>query len=58
MLQLMRTKLVMLGYFLRYDASKSLRSRIYLARLLNDCEARYKAYDYEALADVEVVSRM
>ena len=40
------------------DTSRSLRPCDYWARKLKDCETRYSAYDREALAVVEVVSRV
>jgi hypothetical protein len=59
-------------FFVATDASKvgiawlllqegtfgSLRPCAYWARKLIDCETRYSAYDREALADVEAVSRV
>ena len=50
LLQLMQTRLVLFGYFRQDDASISLRSCIYWAKILNDCEARYNSYGCEALA--------
>jgi hypothetical protein len=46
------------GVLLQEDTSRSLRHCAYWARKLKDCETRYSAYDREALAVVEVVSRV
>ena len=43
---------------LQEDTFGSLRSCAYWARKLTDCETRYSAYDREALAVVEDVSRV
>jgi len=59
LLQSMQEKLVFLGYvLLQNDAYISLRSCIYWAKILNDCEAQYIACDREALVVVETLSRV
>ena len=46
------------GVLLQEDTFGSLRPCAYWARTLKDCETRYSAYDGEALAVVEAVSRI
>ena len=46
------------GVLLQDDDTGSLRPCAYWARKLKDCETRYSAYDREALAVVEAVSRV
>jgi hypothetical protein len=43
---------------LQEDTFGSLRPCAYWARKLKDCETRYSAYDREALAIVEAMSRV
>ena len=43
---------------LQKDSDGHLRQCAYLARKLKDAETMYSAYDYEALAIVEVASRV
>ena len=52
------SKVGIVGVLLQKDDSGSLRPCAYLARTLKDCETMYSAYDREALAVVEVVSRV
>ena len=52
------SKVGILGVLLQGDASSSLRHCAYWARKLKYCETRYSAYDREALAVVEVVTRV
>jgi len=52
------SKVGIVGVLLQEDTSGSLRPCAYWARKLKDCETRYSAYDREALAVVEVVSRV
>jgi hypothetical protein len=46
------------GVLLKKDTYGSLRPCAYWARKLANCETRYSAYDREALALVEAVSRV
>ena len=46
------------GVLLQKDTAGSLRPCAYWAKKLKDCETRYSAYDREALAVVEAVSRV
>jgi hypothetical protein len=52
------SKVGIVGVLLQEDTSGSLRPCAYWARKLKDCETRYSAYDREALAVVEAVSRV
>jgi hypothetical protein len=52
------SKVGIVGVLLQEDTSGSLRPRAYWARKLTNCETRYSAYDREALAVVEAVSRV
>ena len=52
------SKVGIAGVLLQEDTSGSLRPCAYWARKLKDCETRYSAYDREALAVVEAVSRV
>ncbi len=52
------SKVGIAGVLLQEDTSGSLRSCAYWARKLKDCETRHSAYDREALAVVEAVSRV
>ena len=52
------SKVVFVWVCLHEDAYSSLRSSIYWARIKNNCEAPYIAYDCEAIVDGEVVSRV
>ena len=52
------SKVGIAGVLLQEDTSGSLRPRAYWARKLKDCKTRYSAYDREALAVVEAVSRV
>jgi len=51
-------KFVIVGVLLQDDASRYLRSCIYLAGRLSVCAAHYTTYACEALAVVETVSRV
>jgi hypothetical protein len=51
-------KVGIVGVLLQEDTSGSLRPCAYWARKLKDCETRYSAYDREALAVIENVSRV
>ena len=46
------------GVLLQEDTFGSMRPCAYWARKLQDCETRYSAYDREALAVVEALSRV
>jgi hypothetical protein len=52
------SKVGITSVLLQEDTSPSLRPCAYWARKFKDCETRYSAYDREALAVVEVVSRV
>jgi hypothetical protein len=52
------SKVGIAGVLLQEDTSRSLSPCAYWARKLKDCETRYSAYDREALAVVEVLSRV
>ncbi len=52
------SKVGIAGVLLQEDTSGSLRSCAYWARKLKECKTRYRAYDREALAVVEAVSRV
>jgi hypothetical protein len=52
------SKVGIAGVLLQEDSDGHLRPRAYRAQKLNDAEIRYCAYDKEALAIVEVVSRV
>ena len=52
------SKVGIVGVLLQEDTSSSLRPCAYCARKLKVCKTRYSAYDREALAVVEVVSRI
>jgi len=52
------SKVGIVGVRLQEDTSGSLRLYAYWARKLKDCETRYSAYDREALAVDETVSRV
>ena len=52
------SKVGVAGVLLQADTSNSLRPCAYWARKLKECETRYSAYDREALAVVEAVSRV
>ena len=52
------SKVGVAGVLLQEDTSGSLRPYAHLARTLKDCKTRYSAYDREALAVVEAVSRV
>ena len=52
------SKVGIVGVLLQADTSGLFRQCAYRARKLTDCETRYSAYDREALAVVEIVSRV
>jgi hypothetical protein len=52
------SKVGIAGVILKEDTSGSLRPCAYWARKRKDCKTRYSAYDREALAVVEAVSRV
>ena len=52
------SKISIVGVLLQEDTSRSLRPIAYRSRKLNDCETSYSAYDREALAVVEAISRV
>jgi len=52
------SKVGITGVFLQEDTSRHVRPCAYWARKLKDCETRYNAYDREALAVVEAMSRV
>jgi len=52
------SKVSITGVRLQEDTSGSLRTCAYWARKLKDYETRYSAYDREALAVVEAVTRV
>ena len=52
------SKVGIVGVLLQEDTLSSLRPYAYWANKRKDCETRYSAYDREALAVVEVVSRV
>ncbi len=52
------SKVGIAGVLLQEDSNGHLRPRAYWARKIKDAETRYSAYDKEALAIVEIVSRV
>ena len=52
---LVASKVCIIEILIQCDAARSLESCIYWARILNDCEAYYRAYDREALVVVKTL---